>query len=84
MAGKYEGEAEVLEALLLACYRAGGQKKWAAENGFHNVVVSGTLRKTRSVGDRIAAAVGYRKAWVRDEQRSDGANQQGQPPHVAG
>lgn len=68
--GRKEGDAKVREALRLACFRAGTQKAYAAQNGISEVVLSDMIRGRREVSARIADLVGFERVTVYRKRKS--------------
>lgn len=52
-------EAEVRAALSSAIQRAGSLREWARRNDLSAAYVSDVMRHNRSIGEKIARALGY-------------------------
>lgn len=63
-----KSEEQIRDLLREECELAGSQKAWADANGLSEVHVSDILRARRQPGEKILAALGYRKVvgFVRD------------------
>jgi len=61
---------EVRKMLREACNAAGNARKWARSRGVSEAQVSFCLHGQHQIGNKMARALGLRRTWVLDKEKT--------------